>query len=73
MTATVAKEVAVELFKLNHYGHFHMTNFQFLGWATLSFNASGLMDNKLVCDRVVANVSVYYSVGKTKLTGYSYS
>ena len=31
------------------------------------------MDNKLVCDRVVANVSVYYSVGKTKLTGYSYS
>ena len=49
------------------------TSFQFLGWATLSFNALGLMDNKLVCDRVVANVSVDCSMGKTKLTGYSYS
>ena len=25
----------------------------FNSWAALSFNASGLMDNKLVCDRVV--------------------
>ena len=42
----------------------------FNSWAALSFNASGLMDNKLVCDRVVTNVSDNCSVRKTKFTGY---
>jgi len=44
----------------------------FNSWATLSFKASGLMDNKLTCVRVVTNVSGNCSVHKTKLTGYSY-
>jgi len=45
----------------------------FNSWAALSFNASGSMDNKLACDRVVTNVSGNCSVCKTKLTGYNYS
>ena len=44
----------------------------FNSWAALIFNASGLMDNKLACDRVVTNVSGNCSVRKTKSTAYSY-
>ena len=39
----------------------------------LSFNASELMDNKYVCDRVVNNVGGNCSLCKIKLTGYNYS
>ena len=45
------------------------TRLAFNYWAALSFNTSGLMDNTLVCDRVLTNCSVC----KTKLTGYGYS
>ena len=41
----------------------------FNSWAALSFNTSGLMDNKLACDRVVTNVSGNSSVCNTRLTG----
>ena len=42
--------------------HFQRTSFN--SWAALSFNASGLMDSKLVCDRVVTNASGNCSVRK---------
>ena len=51
--------------KSNHFGFRCAPR----SWAALSFNASGLMDNKLVCDRVVTDCSLC----ETKLTGYSYS
>jgi len=57
--------------KLSHDGHF--TQQAFNSSAALRFNAmaSGLMDNKLVYDRAVTNVSGNCSVRKTISTGYT--
>ena len=42
----------MECFKISSWAFSH-----FNSWAASSFNTSGLMDNKLACDKVVTNIS----------------